>query len=111
VYFEVARVAYLEAHAGGYQAVRDSGVEALTTEVFVRYHEAAYFDERLTVWTRCADLRGARFSYEYRIVRDGGLVVDGHTRHATVDRTTYRPTRVPEWLATAVAKAESAPAT
>jgi len=107
VWLEVARVAYLERNAGGYQAIRDRGLEALTTEVCIRYHGAAYFDETLTVWTRCADLRGARFSYEYRIVRDGELVADGYTRHATVDRETYRPTRVPSWLADAIATAES----
>ncbi|HET9461853.1 MAG TPA: thioesterase family protein [Gaiellaceae bacterium] len=106
VWFEVARVAYLAAHAGGYQRIRDGGVEALTTEVSVRYHRAAYFDETLRVWTRCTDLRGARFTYEYRIERNGELVADGFTRHAAVDRETYRPTRVPAWLAEAVAKAE-----
>ncbi|HLG07352.1 MAG TPA: thioesterase family protein [Gaiellaceae bacterium] len=84
------------------------GVEALTTEVCLRYHRAAYFDERLRIWTRCTDLRGARFTYEYRIERDCELVADGHTCHATVERETYRPTRVPTWLAEAVAKAESA---
>ncbi len=107
VFLEVARVAYLETHAGGYQAIRDRGVEALTTEVFVRYHRAAYFDDRLTIWTRCTDLRGARFRYEYRIVRDDELVVEAHTNHATVDRETYLPIRVPDWLAAAVATAES----
>jgi acyl-CoA thioester hydrolase len=107
VYLEVARVAYLEAHAGGYQAIRDRGVEALTTEVSLKYHRAAYFDERLTVWARCGDLRGARFRYDYRIARDGELVAEGHTSHATVDRETYRPVRVPEWLAEAVARAEA----
>jgi acyl-CoA thioester hydrolase len=107
VYLEVARVAYLEAHAGGYQAIRDRGIEALTTEVSLKYHRAAYFDERLTVWTRCTGLRGARFRYEYRIERDGELVVEGHTSHATVDRETYRPVRVPDWLAEAVARAEA----
>jgi acyl-CoA thioester hydrolase len=107
VWLEVARVAYLEEHAGGYQSIRDRGIEALTTEVHVEYHRAAYFDERLTIWTRCTDLRGARFSYEYRVERDGELVAEGHTRHAIVDRETYRPTRVPAWLAEAVARAES----
>jgi acyl-CoA thioester hydrolase len=107
VWFEVARVAYLERHAGGYQSIRDRGIEALTTEVLVRYHRAASFDERLTVWARCVDLRGARFRYEYRVERDGELVADGHTSHATVDRETYVPTRVPAWLADAVAAAES----
>jgi acyl-CoA thioester hydrolase len=107
VWLEVARVAYLERHAGGYQAIRDQGIEALTTEVHLRYHRAAYFDERLTVWTRCTGVRGARFVYEYRIEREGELVADGFTRHAIVDRETYRPTRVPAWLADAIATAES----
>ena len=107
VWLEVARVAYLARYAGGYQAIRDSGLEALTTEVVLRYHRAAAFDETLTVWTRCVDLRGARFTYEYRIERAGELVADGHTRHAVVDRDTYRPTRIPAWLADALATAES----
>jgi acyl-CoA thioester hydrolase len=101
-------VAYLEEHAGGYRAIRERGLEALTTEAHARYHRAAYFDDRLTVWARCAEMRGARFRYEYRVVRDGELVADGFTAHATVDRETYRPTRVPDWLAEAITKAEAA---
>jgi acyl-CoA thioester hydrolase len=107
VWLEVARVAYLDAYAGGYQSIRDRGLEALTTEVHLRYHEAAYFDERLRVWARCVDVRGARFRYEYRIVRDETLLADGHTSHAIVDRVTYRPTRVPAWLAEAISTAEA----
>jgi acyl-CoA thioester hydrolase len=110
VWLEVARVAYLERHAGGYQAIRDRGIEALTTEVGVRYHRAAYFDETLTIWARCGDLRGARFTYEYRIEREGELIADGYSRHATVERETYRPTRVPEWLAAAIVTAEASSA-
>ena len=97
-------------HAGGYQAIRDSGIEALTTEVCLRYHRAAYFDETLTIWARCRDLRGARFTYEYRIEREEELVADGYSRHATVDRETYRPTRVPDWLAKAIVMAEASSA-
>ena len=108
VWLEVARVAHLERYAGGYQAIRDRGFEALTTEVHLRYHDVAYFDERLTVWTRCVDLRGARFRYEYRVTRGDELVADGYTSHATVRRDTYRPTRVPDWLATAISTAEPA---
>jgi acyl-CoA thioester hydrolase len=110
VWLEVARVAYLAEHAGGYQAIRERGLEALTTEVWLHYHHAASFDETLTIWARCVDLRGARFTYEYRIEREGELVADGYTRHATVDRETYRPTRVPTWLADAIARAESSEA-
>ena len=108
VWLEVARVAYLEAHAGGYRSIREQGLEALTTEVHLRYHQAAAFDDVLTVWARCVDVRGARFRYEYRVARGDELVADGHTSHATVDRATYRPTRVPDWLSDAIVRAESA---
>jgi acyl-CoA thioester hydrolase len=107
VWLEVARVAYLAERAGGYQSIRERGLEALTTEVKLRYHRAAYFDETLTVWARCVDVRGARFTYEYRIERGIELVADGYTCHATVGRETYRPTRVPSWLADAIATGDS----
>ena len=106
VWLEVARVAYLAEYARGYQTIRDSGLEALTTEVCLRYHRAAYFDETLTVRARCVDIRGARFTYEYRVERADELVADGYTRHACVDRETYRPTRLPDWLVEAIASAE-----
>jgi acyl-CoA thioester hydrolase len=107
VWLEVARVGYLAEHAGGYRAIREQGIEALTIEVNVRYHRAAYFDDRLTVWTRCVDLRGARFRYEYAIARDGELVAEAATAHATVDAETWRPRRLPQAFVDAVARAES----
>lgn len=107
VWLEVARVAYLAEYAGGYRAIRDQGLEALTTAVEVRYHRAAYFDDRLRIWTRCVDLRGARFRYEYALVREGELVADASTSHATVDAATHRPVRLPASFLDAVARAES----
>ena len=108
VWLEVARIAYLAEHAGGYPAIREQGIEALTTAVEVRYHRAAYFDDRLRVWTRCVDVRGARFRYEYAIERDGVVVAEGSTSHATVDAVTRRPVRLPASFLEAVARAESA---
>jgi acyl-CoA thioester hydrolase len=107
VWLEVARVEYLERYAGGYQAIRERGYEALTTEVAVRYHRAASFDERLEVHARCVDLRGARFRYEYRITRGDEVVAEASTSHAVVDARSYRATRVPDWLVQAIATAES----
>ncbi len=108
VWFEVARVAYLERFAGGYQHLRDQGIEALVLEAHVRFLEPAVFDDRLCVHARCHEVRGARFTYEYAIARDGVTIADGWTAHATVDAATLRPTRIPEWLAEAIASAESA---
>ncbi len=107
VWCEVARVAWLAEHAGGYKRIRAQGIEALTTEVHVRYARAAYFDDPLRVWTRCVDVRGARFRYEYVFEREGEQVADAWTAHATVDAASRRPVRVPPWFVEAVVRAES----
>jgi len=109
VWFEVARVEYLREYAGGYQALRDRGIEAIVLESHCRYRIPVRFDDELVVNTRCLGLRGARFRYEYAIVRDDEIVADGYTEHACVDAVTLRPTRVPDWLAEAIRKAEGAP--
>jgi acyl-CoA thioester hydrolase len=108
VWFEVARVEYLREYAGGYQTLRDQGLEALVLESHCRYVVPAVFDDVLHVHARCVDMRGARFRYEYAIVRDDGtLMADGYTAHACVDAATLRPTRVPDWLRDAIALAET----
>ena len=107
VWFEVARVEYLRAFTGGYQALRDHGIEALVLESYCRYRVPARFDDELDVYTRCVGPRGARFRYDYEIVRaDGSGIADGWTAHACVDAKTLRPLRVPEWLADAIRSAE-----
>ena len=103
----MARVEYLERHAGGYQRLRDLGVEAVVLETHVRYLAPARFDDRLRVHARCVDVRGARFRYEYEIERAGELLADGWTAHATVDAHTMRPTRIPDWLRDSIASAEA----
>ena len=112
VWYEVARVEYLRAYAGGYQALRDHGIEALVLESHCRYVVPAVFDDLLHVHTRCVALRGARFRYEYAIVRDDGtLMADGYTAHACVDSATLKPTRVPDWLRDAITRIESSSST
>jgi acyl-CoA thioester hydrolase len=110
VWCEVARIEWLALHAGGYRRIQEQGVEALTTEAHLRYLRPVRFDDRLRVWARCVDVRGARFRYEYVVEADGARVADGWTGHATVDRHTHRPIRVPPWFAEAVARAEGATA-
>ena len=107
VWFELARVAYLERYAGGYPKLRGTGIEALVLESHVRYLQPARFDDRLTVHARCRDVKGARFRYEYAVERGGETIAEGWTAHATVDGRTFLPTRVPSWLVDAIEAAES----
>jgi acyl-CoA thioester hydrolase len=106
VWFELARIEYLERFRGSYPELRAEGIEALTIEVHVRYLTAARFDDRLTIRCACGDLRGARFRFDYAIERDGQKLADGWTLHACVDARTHRPTRLPAWLVDEIATAE-----
>lgn len=105
VWFEVARVEYLREFAGGYQRLRDEGVESLVLETHARYLQPARFDDLVRVNVRCGELRGARFRFEYAVERDGELLVDGWTLHACVNAATLRPMRIPAWFAETVAGA------
>ena len=107
IWFELARVEYLEEYTGGYPALREQGIESLVLESHVRYRKPAQFDDRLVIHARVGELRGARFRFEYQVTRDGDLLADGWTSHACVDATTFRPTRIPQALADSIARAEA----
>ncbi len=80
VWFEVARVAFLERYAGGYQRLRDQGIESFVLETHVRFRQPARFDDLLLVHARCHAVRGARFRFDYAVERDGT------TRRRRLDR-------------------------
>jgi acyl-CoA thioester hydrolase len=107
VWFEVARIEYLARFRGGYPALQAEGIEALTLDANVSFRTPARFDDRLVIYARCSDVRGARFRFEYRVERNGELIAEGWTGHACADANTLRPTRVPQWLVDEIAKAEA----
>lgn len=110
VWFEIARIAYLEQFEGGYRGlVEEHGVDATTVEAFVRYRDGARFDDALRLHVRASELRGARFRFDYVVERTSGVpavLADGWTRHACVNATTLKPTRMPAWLAEGIARVE-----
>ena len=106
VWFEAARVAYLAEFAGGYQAIRERGLESVVLEAQLRYRQPARFDDRLEIHARVGAVKHARFRFDYAVTRDGELLADGWTSHACVDGRTLRPKRIPTELAEAIARAE-----
>jgi acyl-CoA thioester hydrolase len=110
VWFEIGRIAYLEEFAGGYPALRETGLESFVLESHVRYRLPAHFDDRLEIHTRVGELRGARFRFDYEVRRGDTVIADGWTSHACVDAVTLRPTRIPQALAEAISRAESSSA-
>ena len=110
VWFEIARIAYLARFPGGYKGLVEQGVDATTAEAHVHYRDGVRFDDELLIHVRATDVRGARFRFEYVVERTSepaGVVGEGWTTHACVNADTLRPTRMPPWLAEAIADAES----
>ena len=82
-------------------------VESFVLESHVRYRQPARFDDRLSIHARIGELRGARFRFDYLVMRDDDVIADGWTSHACIDATTLRPMRIPAALADSIATAES----
>ena len=76
-------------------------------EINVRYFAPARFDDKLRVYARIFDIRGASFRCQYVVERDGERLAEGSSLHALVDSRTFRPTRMPAWLREAIEEAES----
>jgi acyl-CoA thioester hydrolase len=109
VWFEIARIAYLDRFPGGYRGLVERGVDATTVEAHVRYRGGCRFDDLLRIHVRASDVRGSRFRFDYaveRVTDPPGLVAEGWTAHACVDARTLRPTRMPAWLAEEMAAAD-----
>ena len=70
----------------------------VVVEALLNYHRPAYFDDELTLRTALAELGRVSLRFDYEVLRDGELLVRGHTRHACIDLATNKPVRMPEEL-------------
>jgi acyl-CoA thioester hydrolase len=97
-YFEIGRIELLRATGHSYLDVHRQGIDMVVTEVGVRYLRPLVFDDEVAVRCVLTELGRASFRFDYELAVDGGLRAAGFTRHACIDRSTLRPTRVPAWL-------------
>jgi acyl-CoA thioester hydrolase len=70
----------------------------VVVEALLHYRRPAFFDDELTLSTRLAELGKVSLHFDYEVLKDGEVLVTGHTRHACVDLTTGKPVRMPEEL-------------
>ena len=97
-YFEIARVDAMRQLGTDYASVVARGLHLVVIDALVRYVRPARFDDVLEVHTVVPAISAARFSFEYRVLRDHELIATGATSHACVDAARMRPQRLPGWL-------------
>ncbi len=94
-YFERGRVEMLRAAGISYRQLEDDGLMLVVTEMNVKYHSAAQFDDLLTLRTELTEVRKIRIRHRYTIHREDELVVAADSVIACVDRGGV-PRRLPK---------------
>ena len=96
VWFEVGRTDFLRERGLSYREMEADGLSLPVVEVACAYRRPALYDDELEVRTTGALLSPVRVRFEYQVVRpaDAATVAEGHTVHASLDRS-GRPARLP----------------
>lgn len=81
-WFEVGRVELMRDGGFPYTEFEAQGITSPVIESALRWRSPARFDELLTIETQIAEVSPTRIRFEYRILRDGVLLCEGHTGHA-----------------------------
>ncbi len=98
-YFEVARVDMLRASGLSYRDLESQGTMLVVVEVNCQYHQAAVFDDVLTIDVVLEWAKGVRIKHYYRIWRDQTLLASGSTVVAAIS-SAGKVVRLPSWLRT-----------
>jgi acyl-CoA thioester hydrolase len=96
VWFEVGRTDLLRARGWSYREMEGEGFALPVVEAVCEYRRPALYDDELEVQTTGVLLSPVRVRFDYRVVRpaDATTVAEGHTVHASLDRS-GKPTRLP----------------
>jgi acyl-CoA thioester hydrolase len=104
VWLEQGRTELLRALGVSYREIEATGLFVVLSDLRVRYHAAARYDDLVLLR---AILEGRRsrqlsFAYELRLCATGALLVTARSEHIVVSRATGRPTRLPPELLAAL---------
>jgi len=104
VWLEQGRTELLRALGVSYREIEATGLFVVLSDLRVRYHAAARYDDLVLLR---AILEGRRsrqlsFAYELRLGATGALLVTARSEHIVVSRATGRPTRLPPELLAAL---------
>lgn len=101
VWFEAARIAWMDAVGMPYVEVAAVGRHFAVTGVQVEYRASARFGDTVRVAATVTKLRSRHVSFAYRVTNaaSGELLATGSTQHICVDLE-GRTARIPDWVIT-----------
>ncbi len=86
VWFELGRTELLRANKVAYNDLEAAGVFFVVAELNIKYRQAARYDEKLQLKTKCTAVTAGRVEHSYTLARggDGEVVAEGSSVLACV---------------------------
>jgi acyl-CoA thioester hydrolase len=87
VWFEMGRTELLRANGVAYKDLEEAGIFFVVTELHMKYHMPAKYDEKLQLETSCSGIDASKIEHAYRLVRccDGAILAEGSSILACVN--------------------------
>lgn len=101
LYFEIGRSEYMRQKGCAYREVEERGHYLVVVRMEIKYYNPAFYDDELTVRTRISEWKSRGLTFQYRIFRDGEIIVEGKTMHICTN-TDKKPTVIPKYLTDAL---------
>jgi acyl-CoA thioester hydrolase len=95
-YLDLAMTELWRERIGPYGELVEGGVDMVVAELRLRYRGSARFDEELDVVVVPSRLGTTSLSSDWRIERDGDVLVEGDVRHVFIDAATKAKTAMPD---------------
>jgi acyl-CoA thioester hydrolase len=107
VWLEQGRTELLRGLGSSYRAIEAGGVFVVLSDLQVRYHAPARYDDLVIVRAALEAVRSRQitFAYQLRLAETGAVLVTARSEHIFVARATGRPTRMPAELVAALSDA------
>ena len=95
-YFEIGRTMMFRELGFSYKKMEERDILIPLSDIYVKYHYPAYYDEEITLTTELKEMPSARIRFDYSIYNfKGKLITSGYSIQAFINATTRRPMRIP----------------
>ncbi len=104
-YFEVGRTEMMRDIGLPYRKIEEEGYQMPVRETFIKYKNAALYDEELEIETRVPELTGAKVHIEHTIrsIARNIVIVEGYVDLLFIKSETKKACRAPEFFINQIA--------
>ena len=97
MFYEVGRAEALRKLGFTYRGLEDIGVMMPVLDLHCKFHKPALYDDLLTLKISIPEMPTVKMKFTYEITNENGELINyGETTLAFVNKSTGRPTRLPD---------------